>query len=201
MSPPLSDHEEGHRPTLILIAGYARAGKDTLASGILEWCKRGAAQVNFADPLKEAGNAYLEYLHLPGDFFNEQFKIENREFLIAAGRLARSIDKDVFAKNLVNYLPFIGPDENGDEHDIVVCSDWRYTNEWLVAADTLLEHNWLLRTIYVETAGVGPANEEEAYSILDLRMNVTFDQEFYFKPNARQEIMAEGRRLAQTWQL
>ena len=38
-------------PTLVLISGFARAGKDTLASGLLEWSTRPAEHINFADAL------------------------------------------------------------------------------------------------------------------------------------------------------
>ena len=54
-------------PTLVLIAGFARAGKDTLANGLLEWSTRPAEHINFADALKEAGNHFLDYLQLDGD--------------------------------------------------------------------------------------------------------------------------------------
>ena len=55
------------RPTLVMIAGFSRAGKDTLANGLLEWSEKRAAKVNFADPLKECCNAMLSYLHLEGE--------------------------------------------------------------------------------------------------------------------------------------
>ena len=57
-------------PTLVLIAGYARAGKDTLASGILEWSQRPAEHINFADALKEAANHYMDYLGLDARMTN-----------------------------------------------------------------------------------------------------------------------------------
>ena len=72
-------------PTLVLVSGFARAGKDTLASGLLEWSTRSAEHINFADALKEACNQYLDYLQLDGDFFREDFKVEHRKFLVDAG--------------------------------------------------------------------------------------------------------------------
>jgi hypothetical protein len=83
----------------------------------------------------------------------------------------------------------------------VVCSDWRYINELRVCQDILWEKGWRVRTVYVATAGVGPANDEELDSIAAIRSEHSFDQEFIFKPNSRNEIMQEGRRLAKSWRL
>ena len=189
-------------PTLVLIAGFARAGKDTLATGILEWSKRPAAKLNFADVLKEGGNAFMEYLHLQdrGNFFHEQFKVEHRDFLVAAGKFARSLNRDVFAEHLANWTPCQeAPD--GEVCQTVVCSDLRYLNEIQVCQEILTPLGWRVRTVYLATAGVYHANDEEFYSILDMKANHRFDQEYIFRPNARQDIINEGRRLALSWQL
>lgn len=187
-------------PTLVLIAGFARAGKDTLASGILEWSTRPSRKQNFADYLKDAGNDFLMSLNLPGDFHNETFKCQNRDFLVAAGRLARSIDVDIFAKNLANFCP-IQMDPAGVAPETVVCSDWRYANELAVCKDVLHELGWRVRTIYVATAGVGPANKEELDSICAIREQHAFDLELTFAPNSRNTIMQEGRYIAKSWKL
>lgn len=187
-------------PTLVLIAGFARAGKDTLASGLLEWSTRPAEHINFADALKEAANHYLDYLQLDGDFFNEPFKVEHRKFLVDAGTFARSIDRDIFARHLANWAQVM---KHADQPapETVVTSDWRYSNELRVCQDVLWEKGWKVRTIYVATAGIGPANDEELDSIAEIRANHSFDQEYIFRPNSRQQIMAEGRALAKAWKL
>jgi hypothetical protein len=187
-------------PTLVLVSGFARAGKDTLASGLLEWSTRPAEHINFADALKEAANHYLDYLQLDGDFFREDFKVEHRKFLVDAGKFARSLDMDVFARHFANWVPIMKhPDTVSPE--TVVCSDWRYINELRVCQDILWEKGWRVRTVYVSTAGVGPANDEELDSIAQIRAEHSFDQEFIFKPNSRNTIMEEGRRLAKSWRL
>ena len=188
-------------PTLVLISGYARAGKDTLANGILEWSNRPSARINFADALKEAGNHYLDYLQLDGNFFNEDFKCEHRDFLVAAGRLARRLDQDIFAKHLANFVPCIPSADVEVANETVVCSDWRYVNEYRVCQDILQPLGWKVRTIYVQTAGVGPANTEEEDSIEAIRHGHSFDQEYIFRPNDRNTIMQEGRVLARSWRL
>ena len=187
-------------PTLVLICGYARAGKDTLASGILEWSTRPARKQNFADYLKDAGNDFLMSLNLEGDFHSEPFKIRHRDFLVAAGKLARSLDVDIFAKNLANFCPIqMTPGEQAPE--TVVCSDLRYVNEVAVCQDLLHDIGWKVRTIYVSTAGIGPANAEELDSIMAIREHHAFDLELTFAPNSRQAIMQEGRYIAKSWRL
>ena len=187
-------------PTLVLISGFARAGKDTLASGLLEWSTRPAEHINFADALKEAGNHFMDYLGLEGNFMTEDFKCENRDALVAMGRFARRLDKDVFARHFANWCPVMKHHDQVSP-ETVVCSDWRYINELRVCQDILWEKGWEVRTVYVSTAGQGPANDEELDSIAEIRAGHSFDQEYIFKPNARQQIMAEGRLLAKAWRL
>jgi hypothetical protein len=187
-------------PTLVLISGFARAGKDTLASGLLEWSTRPAEHINFADALKEAGNHFMDYLGLDGNFMAEDFKCENRDALVAMGRFARRLDKDVFARHFANWCPVMKHHDQVSP-ETVVCSDWRYINELRVCQDILWEKGWKVRTVYVSTAGVGPANDEELDSIAEIRAGHSFDQEYIFKPNARQQIMSEGRILAKSWRL
>jgi hypothetical protein len=79
--------------------------------------------------------------------------------------------------------------------ETVVCSDWRYVNELRVCQDILWEKGWKVRTIYVATAGVGPANDEELDSIAEIRASHLFDQEYIFRPSSRNAIMTEGRNL------
>ena len=187
-------------PTLVLISGFARAGKDTLATGLLEWSTRAAEHINYADALKEAGNHFMDYLGLDGNFLNEDFKVENRDALVHFGKFARRLDKDVFARHLANWCPVMKhPDQPSPE--TVVTSDWRYINELRVCQDILWERGWKVRTVYVSTTGVGPANDEELDSIAEIRASHSFDQEYIFKPNARQQIMNEGRLLAKSWRL
>jgi len=187
-------------PTLVLISGFARAGKDTLASGLLEWSTRPAEHINFADALKEAGNHFMDYLGLEGNFMAEDFKCENRDALVAMGRFARRLDKDVFARHFANWVPVMKHHDSVSP-ETVVCSDWRYINELRVCQDILWEKGWKVRTVYVSTAGIGPANDEELDSIAEIRASHSFDQEYIFKPNARQQIMSEGRILAKSWRL
>jgi hypothetical protein len=187
-------------PTLVLISGFARAGKDTLAEGILEWSRRPSRKTSFSAHLKDAANDFLWSLNLEGDFHNEAFKVKHRDLLVTMGKFARSMNPDVFAENLAHFVPIqMGPDEVAPE--TVVVSDWRYINELRVSQSILWNLGWKVRTVYVATAGVGPANDEELDSICEIKQYHSFDQEFVFAPNSRQCILAEGRHLAKTWNL
>ena len=187
-------------PTLVLISGFARAGKDTLAEGILEWSRRPSRKTSFAAHLKDAANDFLWSLNMEGDFHNDAFKTKHRDVLVTLGKFARSLNPDIFAENLAHYVPIqMTPDEVAPE--TVVCSAWRYLHAQRVGQSILWGLGWKVRTVYVSTAGVGPANDEELDSICEIKQFHSFDQEFVFAPNSRQCILAEGRHLAKTWNL
>ena len=188
------------QPTLILIAGYARAGKDTLADGIV--CgTSGSHKIlrrNFATALKDAGNNYLADVGLlteTENFYNEKFKILNRDMLVALGAGARSIKKDVFADLFVNacmeYEVQVGPNP-----PLVVASDWRYSNELRVCQARLAGIGWRIVTVMIETAGVTAANEEEGVSIGQIAREVSPDFVYAFRPDSAHKIYAEGKQLA-----
>jgi hypothetical protein len=187
-------------PTLVLISGFARAGKDTLAEGILEWSRRPSRKTSFAAHLKDAANDFLWSLNIDADFHNDAFKTKHRDVLVTLGKFARSLNRDIFAENLAHFVPIqMGPDEVAPE--TVVVSDWRYINELHVCQSVLWNLGWKVRTVYVATAGIGPANDEELDSICEIKQRHSFDHEFVFAPNSRQCILAEGRHLAKTWNL
>lgn len=187
-------------PTLILITGYARSGKDTLAEGIMSGISsktRWAYKRAFADTLKEAANEYVRQLGLDGDgndFYSEPFKVRNRRFLVEAGMFARSLDVDVFAacfaKKCLDFASSHGP-------GLIVAADWRYLNELRFCQKWLHDRSgWRIVTVEVNTAGIGPANEEEGMSIAEIRRQVSPDVTFTFSPDNAQLIKAEGKNLA-----
>jgi len=193
-----------HKRTLILITGYARAGKDTLADGIVEGARHNVLRHNFADALKQRCDQFLESLNIGGtdspcSFYNDDFKVRNRHFLVAAGTFARSLDPDVFAKALVNRC------EQHEENmaDIgeactVVCSDWRYSNEYFVPMLLLGVWGWDIYTVSVDTLGITAACEEEGKSIGGILRECPVNVSFTFAPNNSQIIRAEGKHLART---
>ena len=186
--------------TLVLICGYARAGKDTLGSGILEWSEHNAEKINFADELKDCANYLLDCLCIKGNFYDDDFKSENRDFLVSLGTFARSKNPTVFAEIMAQTVAQ-GYDDDGMPVDTVVCTDWRYLNELLVCQQVLIPLGWRVRTVYISTTGITAANVEEAKSICEIRDIVRFDQEYHFDADQRHAIMSEGRMLAKQWNL
>lgn len=187
--------------TLVLICGYARAGKDTLAAGFLERyavSKGPIVHVNFADTLKDAGNTYLAAVGMfkegDRDFRQDSFKVRNRRFLVDAGTFARSLNRDVFAE------AFAAKAKRWKEdliEPLIVCSDWRYLNELRVQQAALPD--WKIVTVRVDTVGVEAANEEEGMSIGEITREVPVDVSFKFMPNSAKLIKAEGKNLCRSF--
>ena len=147
------------QPTVILVTGYARTGKDTFAQAVLDLVP-GARKVAFADELKAASNLFLERLNLHGlaDLRTEGDKVRFREFLVAGGRMARALHQDVFADLAARaaYLNLLAG-------RVVVMPDWRYRNE-LVAVQTACSP-YKVVTVRLHREDTGAANEEEAGSM------------------------------------
>ena len=188
--------------TVVLISGYARAGKDTLGQGLLEWSVKNSDKVNFADELKDSANLWIDSVGLTGigNFFHDEFKSEHRDVLVSLGSFARKFDQDVWAKMLCESIQNC-VDDDGIPFETVICTDWRYLNELTCVQRNLIPAGWKVKTVYVETKGIGPANEEEERSIGFMRKFVKFDQEYYFESNSRNHILSEGRALAKYWRL
>lgn len=188
---------------VILITGYARAGKDTLADGMALAAKGPVDHLNFADVLKTACDSYMQSLGIGGSgvtstFKNEAFKVRHRDFLVAAGKFARSIDLDVFASAFTRQCQLVAKCNNSiGVGTTFICSDWRYINELEVIENMLVGgQGWKLYKVMVRTTGLEAANEEEGRSIGQLIREVSFDAEFTFLAESRQSIINEGKSLA-----
>lgn len=186
------------KPTIILLCGYARAGKDTFAEGMIEGAQSLEA-TSFATALKFAADSYLEQLALANKetgrtFWNEQFKVAHRDFLVTAGKFARSIDVDVFANALVNRVCHL-------QTTNIVVTDWRYLNEYAVISRELSRIGWRVVTVWLETIGTFAANEEEALTIAEIRRAMATDYEYFFRPSSKEAVKEMGKDLARSLQL
>jgi hypothetical protein len=188
---------------VILITGYARAGKDTLADGVSLVASGPVVHLNFADVLKQACDSYMQSLGIGGSgatqtFRNESFKVRHRHFLVSAGVFARSINEDVFALAFTRQCQLIARCNNSiGIGTTIICSDWRYINELEVIENMLVgAQDWKLHKVMVRTTGVEAANEEEGKSIGLITRQVAFDHEYIFLPDSRQRILNEGKDLA-----
>jgi len=188
---------------VILITGYARAGKDTLAEGISLASSGPVVHLNFADVLKQACDSYMQSLGIGGSgatntFRNEAFKVRHREFLVAAGTFARAMDRDVFALAFTRQCNLVARCNNSiGIGTTVVCSDWRYINEVGIVSHILQKEGiWNVHKVIVRTSGVEAANEEEGKSIGEITRQIAFDHDYTFLPDSRQRILNEGKDLA-----
>jgi tRNA uridine 5-carbamoylmethylation protein Kti12 len=179
--------------TIVLLSGYARSGKDTFAEGMTRY-SQDIKRIAFADSLKDAANNFAYNLGLDSNFFDETFKKEHRDTLVAMGRFARSMHKDVFIFNLTETAK--------KERGHVVIPDTRYINEVVVTKQLMGEvRGWRVVHLHIETEGIGPANEEEATSIREMLEGVIPDQTYVFKPNSAVTIREVGASVAKHLQL
>jgi|APGre2960657404_1045060.scaffolds.fasta_scaffold28570_3 hypothetical protein len=185
---------------VVLVSGYARAGKNTFAEGMIRKARKFDGlliETSFAAELKSAANAYLEELDTltpSTDFFEESFKNKYRNALVELGRMSRDIDKDIFAKRVANRILDMS-DLYGRDVPFVV-TDWRYLNEYRFLRDRLEPRGFRVVTVRIDTAGILPSNDEELHSLAEIRRNMAPDKEFVFAPNNRDAIIAEGERFA-----
>ena len=179
--------------TVVLITGYARAGKGTFANAMIDAAKEEGyiEHLNFADCLKLGLNEMLAtfgQLSDATDFFNERFKAQHRDVLVTAGRFARSLDRNVFANVFCKHIKDYG-------YSTTICSDWRYLNEFLVVRNDFYATHRII-TVRVNTVGIEAANEEEGKSIGEITREIPIDCDYTFMPNSKTHIEAEGRELA-----
>ena len=165
------------RPTVFLITGYARAGKDTLGNAIMDLHSAGRSRRHaFADLLKDAANAAYERAGiLTVDLHREADKVRNRDLLVAMGKAMRAVNVDVFAESCADYARYaIMAGES------CIIPDWRYANEYRVVVDTVKPANVI--SIKIGCQGVGPANEEEDKQMQILEAECFIGYEATFKP-------------------
>lgn len=194
-------------PVVILISGYARAGKDTLADAIIALVKRHhpcgvAGKHPFARALKDAANEFLVHLNLfpevdGNDFHNETFKAKHRAALVEMGRVARSINLDVFAEKTAYDIDdsYIDDCIYSEGPHIYIIPDWRYLNEHKVVEGHLKLNGFRVVSVRVDTEGVLPANDEELQSLAEIRRNMAVDYELNFRPNSKDAIERAGHDI------
>lgn len=178
------------KPTMVMICGYARSGKDTLA-GILE--KQIYRDVingivphpgipgiyHLADPIKYAGSLVLSSMgrgqySQPHHRGTLQPKEKLRPMWIGIGTTMRLLDEDYLARELLEAIL-----EEGGRNDTVrtlpIICDWRYLNEYMYLKKHLPEVRII--TVLLERPHLAPSGEEER-SIHEIKMSGVIDLEF-----------------------
>lgn len=150
---------------IIGVAGYARAGKDTVADYLVE--KHGFTKLSFAEPIREAlvrlnpSIKIMEQVHVPLAYAVNQWGWEllkelSPEVRPLLQRMGTEVVRDMFGQNFwVDYAM-----SKTSAHEKVVIADVRFQNE----ANAIKSHGVLWR---VEREGVGPANDHPSEHALD----------------------------------
>lgn len=133
---------------LIGLLGYARVGKDTMASAMMNF-----TQMSFAAPLKKEVQKMLKASKLDPDvdFSIDSYKVKYRPMLVAWGAIKRAEDPDYWIK-------LLSISQNSVNTSDIVITDVRYKNEidWIKSLGG--------KVILVARPGYGPANDEEKKS-------------------------------------
>jgi len=189
------------KPALILICGYARAGKDTLGDGILDGAARPAVKVALAEPLKDSAESAIREIlggvRFPG-FSDPGFKTANRNLLVELGRTCRAIHQDCFVELAIERAhQYIKAGAS------VVITDVRYTNELQRFFDYAKFRGVHLHCLLIETAGVEAANEEERTNqgMLLIRAQDIWADRSRWQPNQAAAINQHGKELARRFRI
>lgn len=151
---------------IVAVSGYARAGKDTLANGLVTELSRRdilAIKFKFATSLKRSLRRAFDNVGVAFDpeTEDEAAKGQVRPLLIAYAQFCRARDPKVFAKHTLLQI---------DSHfkigmDVAVVSDMRYRNESDVLHEYCKESGIGFLHIDIHRRGTYAAHQEELDSI------------------------------------
>lgn len=163
----MASDDQDRQFTVFAIAGFAGAGKDTMADALSEALPEGTryTRIKMADALKGALNIAFQSLGVNADCYTEN-RVEKeklRPLMKEFGRYCRSRDRGVFASKVTETLVPLSL-----VADVVFVPDMRYLNEYQVLDKLCSDKGWNYCPIYIECEGVGPANDEEEQSLSDL---------------------------------
>ena len=191
-----------NHPMIIMVSGYARAGKDTMADGIMSHIQM-SKKIAMADSLKRAANDAIRTIMARSGainkwdnmgFFNDTFKTLHRPLLVELGKTCRFIHQDCFIDCMVNDASNLLL--NGVS---VVSPDVRYSNEYLRIKSMAIDLGFRHRTILVHTHGAQAANDEERKNMEDLLEHAAFNDVSFWHQNQADKIRQHGRNLAEHW--
>lgn len=173
MSAPVSRRASHHHtPMVVLVSGWAGAGKDCAAALLVEEC--GFQRVAFADALKED---VAKVTGLPLDWFYTATKDRPlpepctayptaktpRDILLQHALVRRAIDPDVYSKGVAATIM----DAPGVRF---VVSDWRYRSEHKVIAEELGEFYRIFR-VRIERPGIRQSADPSEHDLDNISMD------------------------------
>ena len=200
MNTDLPKNADQIRPALILVCGFARAGKDTLAEGIMDGAAGSIQKISFAEPLKASANQAIRDIIGPGvrfpGFGDEAFKVANRALLVELGKTCRAIHQDCFVELALQQAA-----ENIALGNSVIITDVRYSNELSRCATWAELRGVPLYTLLIYTDGIEAANEEERtnFDLLLIRSSTSsigWTDRSRWKPDSAEHIKRHGQGLA-----
>lgn len=182
---------------VILVTGYARAGKDTFASGLRACCPT-MVRVQFSSPLKEAACLAFRHFGQQVDFFDDSIKEQPRyrEVLLAMGKAATDVQTGVFAEAaFVNVKRFL------DQGYHVVLTDWRRPIEYeIIRAGLSSMPDVKIRAVHVAQSGQMAQSPWEEHNVQGCLANVdTHPVEADL--GDRQALFDQARVLSTLWNL
>jgi hypothetical protein len=182
---------------VIPIAGFARAGKDTLANAIFDHLDQdepgySVILMKFADELKQSLQAALNAAGVKIDVFTEDTdkKAALRPLLVAYGEYCRSQNPNVWVDKVIEHINTWADETVADSDStgsVVLIPDLRYANEYQKLESLCIKRGWAYVPIYIERGGNLPANNSEAESI-----GLMAARGYFARDNALQVGFADG---------
>jgi len=157
-------------PIVILLSGWAGAGKDAAASLLAD--EMSFERLAFADMLKEDVS---HATGLPLDLFhNHSLKDQPivgsktpRDLLLSHAVVARAVDPDIYSRKIAEYIL-------DSSHKRFVISDWRYKRELEFLQNTFGRHVRIVRG-RIERDGIVPSNDPSEHDLDDAHVEFTVE--------------------------
>lgn len=160
---------------VIPIAGFARAGKDSLADAIFDTLDAAEPEysvivLKFADELKADLEKAMASVGVGIDVWTEdtEKKARLRPLLVAYGEYRRSIDPDIWVNKVIKEIGVwadVTIPDSDSKGSVIIIPDMRYLNEYEKLEALCAKRGWEFVPIYIERQFNLPANEAEAESI------------------------------------
>jgi hypothetical protein len=200
---------------LIPIAGFARAGKDSLADAIFELLEQDEPEysvivLKFADALKESLQLSLDEAGVKIDVFTEDTKKKAalRPLLVAYGEYCRGQNQNVWVDKVIEHIGTWTEEtiaESGSMGSVILIPDLRYLNEYRKLESICVKNGWVFVPIYIEREGNLPANNAEADSIGMMAAHGCFSRDnalqVCFPDNSVEAIRQWARKFTQSMSL
>jgi hypothetical protein len=156
---------------IVLVSGYAQAGKDTFANAVVHnLVGREPNTFKFAEALREALAYALGVLRIERSVWTEikEEKDKLRPVLVELGEYARGYDEDVFANFLADEIETAF---TAFTTDVALVTDLRYHNEHQILKALATRRGWQFYWVHIVREGNLPANDKERASVTRLLDN------------------------------